>query len=160
MAIITSVGALFIEELPLSIHKLSEGAPSDVIRVALYGPNAVLSASTETYTTSGEVVGGGYSAGGVVLSGLVVVGKSGSARAGGLQFSHAYIQPTEDTVITVSGVAVRGCLMYNVTQGNRTICILDFGEIKMPIASISLEWGVAGVTAFNQVLIPLIGGNI
>jgi len=159
MTITTGIGKKFLEELPLAIHTLSEGSPSsDVIKVALYGPNASLSPFVDQYVTDFEVVGSGYTAGGVVLAtGLTVVGRSGSSRAGGVQFPDAYIQPTEDTTIPVSNVAVRGCLMYNASQNNRTIFTLDFGESITPSAGIVLGWGVAGVAVYKDTLIPLTG---
>lgn len=160
MSITTGVGKKFLEELPLCIHTLAEGNPSsDIIKVALYGPAAIIGPElTEAYTTDGEVSGSGYTAGGVTLdTGLIVVGRSGSSRNGGVQFEHPYIQPVDNTQVSVSGVAVRGCLMYNASQDNRTIFTLDFGDTVSPTAGIVLNWGVAGVTQFKDTLIPLTG---
>lgn len=159
MTITTGVGKKFLEELPLGIHVLSEGSPSDVIKLALYGPNASLSSNNDTYTTDGEVSGGGYSAGGVTISGLTIVGRSGSARAGGLQFADPYIQPDDDATITIAGVAVRGCMLYNSSQGNRNIFVMDFGSSFTPSAGITIPWAVGDVTAFNETLIPLLGAT-
>ena len=157
MAIITGVGTLFLEELGLGAHVLSEGSPDDTIKVALYGPNAVLDPKVNSvYTTFGEVAGGGYTAGGITITGLTVVGRSGSARAGGVQFSQGpYIQPDDDAAFTVVGVGVRGCLMYNASQGNRTIFVLDFGETLSPSTGLQINWGLAGVVAYTDTLIPL-----
>lgn len=160
MAIVTGAGLKFMEELPLGIHKLSEGTPSDTIKVALYGPNAILSPTiAETYTTAGEVVGSGYTAGGVTLTnGLVVVGASGSARSGGVQFLQgSYIQPKDDVSIAIANVAVRGLLMYNATQSNRTMFVLDLGQTVSPSVGILLKWAVADVVNFEDTLIPIIG---
>lgn len=150
-----------MEELPLGIHTLAEGVPvSDTIKCALYGPNASLGPSTDAYILGGEVVGGGYTAGGVELTtGLMVVGSQGSPRNGGPQFGNAYIQPVDDTIITVANVAVRGCLLYNVSQNNRTIFTLDFGESLSPSVGIILTWGIASVVAETDALIPIQGRN-
>lgn len=155
MTIITGVGKKFLEELPLGIHTLSEGTP-DTIKCALYGPDANLSPATEVYTSTGEVSGGGYSAGGAAVP-LTVVGSAGSSRAGGVQFEHPYIQPTSDLTITVSGVAVRGFMIYNASQSNRCMFVGDFGSSRTPSSGIQFTWAVADVTQFSQVLIPLIG---
>lgn len=158
MTILTGVGYKFLEELSLGTHVLSEGTP-DTIKVALYGPSANLSPSLDQYTTTGEIAGGSYSAGGVTLSGgLVVVGRTGSARNAGVQFSEAaYLQPANDTSVSIGGVGIRGCLMYNASKSNRTIFTLDFGTTFTPSSGISIQWGVAGVAGFDEVLIPLLG---
>lgn len=132
-----------------------------MIKVALYGPNAILSPNIDTYTTSGEVAGGGYAAGGDVLTnGLIIVGASGSSRAGGPQFVNPYINPTDDITITVAGVAVRGCMLYNATQGNRNIFTLDFGSNFTPATNVLIKWGIGNVITLNDSLIPLIGNQI
>ena len=162
MAITTGIGRKFMEELTLGIHTLAEGDPSsDVIKVALFGPNAVLAPSIDTYSTSGECSGGGYTAGGDTLSAdLLVVGATGSSRADGTQFSSPYINPAADITFTIAGVAVRGCMMYNSSQGDRNIFTLDFGETITTDAGIIIPWGIANVLTLNDALIPLIGNTI
>ena len=56
----------FKTELYQAIHNLS----TDTLKIALYTANADLNAATTVYTTSNEVTGGGYVAGGVVLTGV------------------------------------------------------------------------------------------
>jgi len=159
MTITTGAGKKFMEELPLGIHALSEGAPSDVIKVALYGPNAILAPTTDTYTASGEVSGGGYVAGGVIVAGLTIVGSAGSSRGGGPQFDDPYINPTADTSLFVAAVGVRGLMMYNASQGNRNIFTLDFGATFSPATGILLKWGLSNIVDVNDVLIPLMGNQ-
>ena len=158
MAIITGIGLKFLEELPLGTHKLVEGSPTDTIKLAIYGPNAILSPSTDVYTTVGEVTGGGYSAGGVAVP-LTLVGVSGSARAGGVQFSDgSYLQPTNNTNVPFAGSgAARGALLYNATQSNRTIFVLDLEATFVPLVGMRFNWAVADVVNFTDVLVPLIG---
>lgn len=155
MAIETGVGLLFLEELPLGTHVLSEGTP-DTIKVALYGPDAILSNLTQEYTTLGEVSGGGYSAGGDAVA-LTVVGALGSARAGGVQFDRPYIQPSADLTITAAGVGIRGFMIYNSSKNNRCMFVGDFGETRTPASGIEFQWAVGDITQFSQVLIPLTG---
>ena len=157
MAIETGPGKKFLEELPLAIHTLSEGTPSDTLKIALYGPSANLHTGIDSYVTAGEVVGGGYSAGGITLTGMTMVGKTGSSRAGGVQFADAYLQPTDDTEISIAGVGVRGLMMYNSSQGDRNIFTLDFGTTVTPSFGINIAWGVAGVALRSDVLIPIVG---
>jgi len=158
MAIITGIGLKFLEELPLGTHKLVEGSPTDTIKLAIYGPNATLSPSTDAYTTAGEVTGGGYSAGGVAVP-MTLVGISGSARAGGVQFNDgSYLQPTNNTNVPFAGSgAARGALLYNATQNNRTIFVMDLEASFVPLVGMRFNWAVADVVNFTDVLIPLLG---
>lgn len=160
MAIITGVGELFLEEILLGKHTLDEGSPTDTIRCALYGPDATIGPTTDVYTTTKEVSGGGYSAGGPTLV-LEVVGKIGSARAGGTRFADgAYIQPTLVTNITFTGAACRGIMIYNVTQGSRNIFTLDFGQNLVPVTGVKINWAIGDVTVWSDVLIPLVGRSV
>ena len=54
----------FKTELYTAVHNLS----TDTLKIALYTANADLNEATTVYTTSGEVTGGGYVAGGVTLT--------------------------------------------------------------------------------------------
>ncbi len=157
MTITTGVGELFLEEILMGTHTLDEGSPSDTVKCALYGPNASIGPTTDAYTATGEVSGGGYSAGGVSLV-LEVVGKIGSDRSGGVQFANgAYIQPTLLTDITFSGAACRGVMVYNASQNNRNIFTLDFGQNLIPVTGVRINWALAGVANWTDVLIPLVG---
>ena len=162
MTIETGVGLKFMEELPLGMHILSEGAPSDDIKVALFGPNSVLAPYIDAYSPSfGEITGGGYVAGGFsVTSGLTSVGSQGSARADGPQFQYPYLNPTIDMNIAVTGVAIRGLMMYNASQGDRNIFVLDFGSTIVPSTGLLLKWGLSNIVAVSDVLIPLIGNTV
>lgn len=158
MAIITGIGRKFLEELALGTHVLVEGTPTDTIKLAVYGPDASLSPSTDTYTTTKEVTGGGYTAGGVAVP-LTLVGRSGSSRAGGVQFNDgSYLQPTSNTDVPfANNGAARGILLYNVTRNNRTIFVMDLESNFVPTVGMRFNWAVADVVNWIDVLIPLIG---
>lgn len=147
-----------MEELALGTHVLVEGAPTDTIKLAIYGPNSVLSPSTEVYLTGGEVTGGGYTAGGVAVP-LTLVGRSGSSRADGVQFAEgSYLQPTSDTTVPfANNGAARGALLYNSSKNNRTIFVLDLEANYVPTVGMKFNWAVADVVNWPDVLIPLIG---
>lgn len=160
MTITTGIGELFLEEILQGVHTLDEGSPSDTIMCALYGPNASIGPTTDAYTTDGEISGGGYSAAGVALV-LEVVGKTGSDRAGGVQFDDgAYIQPTLVTNITFTGAACRGIMIYNSSQSNRNIFTLDFGQNLIPVTGVKINWAIGDVVNWSDVLIPLIGRSV
>jgi hypothetical protein len=104
----------FKTQLYTGVHNLL----TDTLYIALYTANADLNESTTVYTTSGEVTGTGYTAGGVVLTG-VTLESSGST---------AYVNFAN--VVFNASVTARCALIYNVTQGNKSIAVLDFGSDK------------------------------
>ena len=104
----------FKTQLYTGVHNLL----TDTLYIALYTANADLNESTTIYTTSGEVTGTGYVAGGVVLTG-VTINSSGFT---------AYVDFAD--VVFNASVTARCALIYNVTQGNKSIAVLDFGSDK------------------------------
>jgi hypothetical protein len=104
----------FKKQLYQGVHDLT----TDTLYIALYTANADLNEATTVYTTSGEVTGTGYVAGGVVLTG-VTLDSSGST---------AYVNFAN--VVFNASVTARCALIYNVTQGNKSIAVLDFGSDK------------------------------
>jgi hypothetical protein len=104
----------FKTQLYTGVHNLL----TDTLKIALYTANADLNEATTVYTTSGEVTGTGYVAGGVVLTGITI-NSSGFT---------AYIDFAD--VVFNASVTARCALIYNVTQGNKSIAVLDFGSDK------------------------------
>lgn len=90
---------------------------TDVFKIALYTNNATLDNTTLAYTTSGEVVASGYTAGGEILT----------PTKG---FSNGVSYVTFATVSWSGAFTARGALLYKVGGGNPTICVLDFGSDK------------------------------
>ena len=104
----------FKTQLYTAVHNLL----TDTLKIALYTANADLNESTTVYTTTAEVTGTGYVAGGVTLTG-VTINSSGST---------AYVDFAD--VVFNASVTARCALIYNVTQGNKSIAVLDFGSDK------------------------------
>jgi hypothetical protein len=109
---------------------------ADTMKIALYTSVATLDATTTIYTTSGEVVGTGYTAGGNTLTGNAI--SSGGTTAW-LTFS--------DSSWTTATITARGALIYDSSQSNAAIAVLDFGAdktstvgtftVQMPVAAAS-----------------------
>lgn len=116
MAITSAVCNSFKQELLGGIHDLD----TDVIKMALYTSAATLGASTTAYTTSDEVVGAGYTAGGNTLSGATI-SLDGSVAI--VDFS--------DTTWSSATITARGALIYNSSKSNRAIAAIDFGGDKI-----------------------------
>lgn len=99
------------------LENFAVGTPY-VYKIALYTANATLNADTTAYTTSNEVVGTGYTAGGKVLT---VVPPATNASTAYISFSNV--------TWTGSSFTARGALIYNSTTG-AAVAVLDFGSDK------------------------------
>jgi hypothetical protein len=104
----------FKTQLYTGVHNLL----TDTLKIALYTANANLNEATTVYTTTAEVTGTGYVAGGVTLTG-VTINSSGFT---------AYVDFAD--VVFNASVTARCALIYNSSQGNKSIAVLDFGSDK------------------------------
>ena len=104
----------FKAELYQGIHDLL----TDTIKIALYTASANLNETTTAYSTSDEVSGTGYVAGGVTMTGITINTSGYTAYVG-----------FNDVVFNAS-VTARCALIYNSSQGNKSIAVLDFGSDK------------------------------
>jgi hypothetical protein len=96
-----------------------------VFKLALYTNNASLTASTATYTTDGEVVGAGYTAGGEVLVASVnALDGVSYVSFGNVSWSGA--------------ITARGALIYK--DGGTAVCVLDFGSDKISTTTFTVEF--------------------
>jgi len=97
-------------------------------KLAMYTNSASFNAATTAYTTSNEVSGSGYTAGG---SNLTRVDPSLSSTTALTDFA--------DLTFTSATVTARGALIYNTTTGggsgtSDTVVVLDFGSDKTSTA--------------------------
>lgn len=130
MAISTAMCVSFKKELLEAEHDFT----ADTFKIALYSSSATLGASTTAYSTSNEVSGTGYTAGGTTLT---VVAPTTSGNSAFVDFS--------DVTFTSSTITARGALIYNSSKSNKAVIVLDFGSditttnatftITMPTAS-------------------------
>jgi hypothetical protein len=93
---------------------------SNTFKMALYTSSASLDATTTVYTTSNEVNGTGYTAGGNTLAISVAPTSSGTV---------AYLSFSDTSWFTATFTA-RGALIYNTSQSNAAVAIFDFGSDK------------------------------
>jgi hypothetical protein len=122
MAITQTMTTSFKAELPQAVHNLL----TDTVQMALYTSAATLDADTTVYTASNEVVASGYTAGGVVLTGVTI---SSANNVAYISFNN----PVFNAAITA-----RGALIYNVTAGNKSVAVLDFGADKTSAATLTV----------------------
>ena len=93
---------------------------SQTFKIALYTSSATLDATTTAYTTTNEVSGTGYTAGGNTLSIAAIPASSGTT---------AFLD-LADTTWSSSSITARGALIYKSATGNPAIAVIDFGEDK------------------------------
>ena len=114
MSIVQTQTTSFKKELYQAVHNLA----TDTLKIALYTGNADLNASTTVYTTANEVVASGYTAGGNTLTGVTISSADYTAY---VNFANT---------AWTAAITARCALIYNVTQGNKSIAVIDFGADK------------------------------
>lgn len=118
MSISQAMCTSFKTELLTATHDFSASG-GDTFKLALYISTASLGASTTAYTSTGEVSGTGYSPTG---SALTNVAPTSSGTTAFTDFN--------DLTFASSTITARGCLIYNSTDSNKAVCVLDFGSDK------------------------------
>ena len=124
MAIQQAATTSFKVELPQGIHNFGPTSP-DTFKVALYTAIANIGPSTTVYTTVGEVVGAGYTAGGNTLT--ISVTPVAANNSSGIPTSYWSFNNSSWENATFTA---RGALIYNSTKGDKTVAVLDFGSDK------------------------------
>lgn len=113
---------------------------SDSFKIALYTGAASIGPDTTAYTTTGEVVASGYTAGGnpLTVSQTPTIGNQTGVATVYLSFSN---------VTWTSALTARGALIYKVGGGNPTVCVLDFGADKTSATTFTVQFPAATDTA-------------
>lgn len=122
MAITQALCSSFKQELVTGTHNFT-ASTGDIFKIALYTSAATLGASTTVYSTTNEVVGTGYTAGGKNMVSVTPV----------LSGTTAICDFADVTWSTVT-LTARGALIYNSSKANRAVLVLDFGSDKTATA--------------------------
>ena len=136
MAITQAICTSFKKELLQGIHNLTNGSgggtttttgTGNTFKLALYTSSATLGASTTAYSTTNEVSGTGYSAGGGTLTNVTPTSSGTTA-----------LTDFADLTFSSATITARGALIYNssTTAGSadRAVLVLDFGGDKTSTA--------------------------
>jgi len=95
---------------------------TDTLYMALYTGFATIGPTTTAYTTSDEVTGTGYDAGGVVITGVTI----------NTDVNSGIVYVNFDNVSWPgASFTARGALIYNSTKSGKSIAVLDFGSDKI-----------------------------
>jgi hypothetical protein len=92
---------------------------NDTLKIALYTSDATLNETTTVYSSTNEVVGIGYVAGGNTLT-SATIGTSGTT---------AFVS-FADTTWSASTITASGALIYDSSKADRAIAVLSFGANK------------------------------
>jgi hypothetical protein len=117
----------FKVELLQAVHSFGPTSP-DTFKIALYTATSDIGPATTVYTTSNEVVGTGYVAGGNTL----VISTSPTSGDNTQGIPTAFVS-FANTSWTNSSITARGALIYNSTEGNKSVAVLDFGADKTTV---------------------------
>ena len=127
MALSQTLATSFKVEILDGIHNFGTGVirattAADTFKIALYITTATLNATTTIYDTIDEVTGTGYIAGGNTLVISQVPTSTNTETVAWLNFT--------DTSWSSATFSAAGALIYNSTQGNKAVAVLDFGGTK------------------------------
>jgi hypothetical protein len=114
----------FKKELLQADHNFdTAGNSGNIFKLAMYTSTATLGKSTTSFTTGSEVSSSGYTSGGKAL---VNTGTSLSVNTAITNYSN----------LSFTGVTLtaRGALIYNTSNSNTAVCVLDFGGDKTATA--------------------------
>ena len=118
MAITTAMCTSFKKEVLEALHDFNTTSGS-TFKIALYTSSADLGAATTVYSSTNEVTGTGYTAGGNTLTNIDPVT---SGTTGFADFA--------DTTWTDATITAAGALIYNSSQSNKAVAVLSFGGDK------------------------------
>ena len=120
MAITQAMCTSFKKELLEGGHNFkTSGAGGNSFNIALYTNSASLDASTTAYTTSNEASGTGYTAKGKLLTNV-------TPTTGG---TTAFVD-FDNVTWSSSTITARGALIFNDTNSDTAVAVLDFGSDK------------------------------
>lgn len=123
MAIVSAICTSFKKELLEGKHDFN-ATGGHTFKIALYTSDAVLDGSTTDYTTTNEVVGVGYTAGGIPLTN---VDPDFSGTTAFIDFN--------DATWANSTITAAGAIIYNSTTDNNSgttnaVAVISFGGDK------------------------------
>ena len=130
MGVITSaISNSFKTELGTGTHNFTNGT-GNTFKCALFTSSATLNSGTTTYSSTNEVSGTGYSAGGVTITSSTPVLSSSTA-----------IFDFTDAQWTSSSFTANGCQVYNTSASNKSIFVIAFGaDQTVSAGTFTIQW--------------------
>jgi hypothetical protein len=141
MANTQSMCTSFMGELMTATHNfgtapIRAATTADTFKAALYLTSSTINASTTVYSSTGEVTGTGYTAGGVTVTNATAPIATNSSATAGV----AYWTPSASityTTVTLS-TAFDAVLIYNSSQSNKAVSVHTFGSQTITAGTFTL----------------------
>jgi hypothetical protein len=141
MANTQSMCTSFMGELLTATHNfgtapIRAATTADTFKAALYLTSATINAATTVYSSTGEVTGTNYTAGGVAVTNATAPIATNSSATAGV----AYWTPSASityTNVTLS-TAFDTVLIYNSTQSNKSVSVHTFGSQTITAGTFTL----------------------
>ena len=142
--IVQTATTSFKVQLAQGLHNFGPTNPN-TFYIALFTSNATINAATTQYSTAlvGEVTGGGYTQGGQPLT---ITQTPTSGATGGTVAYWSF----QNVVWSPASFTARGALIYNSSQNNASVAVLDFGADKVCNTSFTIQF--PAVTNTNAIL--------
>lgn len=135
MANTQSMCTSFMSELMTATHNFTTGT-GDTFKAALYEATATYNAATTAYSTTGEVTGTNYTAGGItVTNGTSPQSTNSSATAGVAYWTPSASLTYTNVTLTTAFDAV---LIYNSSKSNKAVSVHTFGSQTVTAGTFTL----------------------
>lgn len=140
MANTASVCSSFLGEVLTGTHNfgaspIRAATTADSFKAALYFASATIDATATVYTSTGEVTGTGYTAGGVAITNATAPLSTNTSSTAGV----GYWTPSSSiTYTSVTLTAFNAMLMYNSTQSNKAVAVYTFGSQTITAGTFTL----------------------
>ena len=136
MAISSAIPTSFKQELLVGTHNFT-ATSGNSFKLALYTSSATLGATTTAFTTTGQASGTNYTSGGATLTSVTPTTSGTTA-----------IVDFADLVFGTATLTARGAMIYNDTQSDKAVAVIDFGGDKTSTAgNFTIVFPAANATA-------------
>ena len=131
----------FMGELMTATHNFGVApiravTTADTFKAALYLASATINASTTVYSSTGEVTGSGYSAGGIVVTNATPPTATNASTTAGVAFFTPSASLTYTSVTLTT--AFDAVLIYNSSQSNKSVSVHTFGSQTISAGTFTL----------------------
>jgi hypothetical protein len=135
MANTQSMCTSFLGELLTATHNFTTST-GNTFKAALYLTSATLNASTTAYSSTGEVTGTNYTAGGIVVTNGTSPTSTNSSTTAGV----GYWTPSASLVYTnvTLSTAFDTVLIYNSSASNKAVSVHTFGAQTVTAGTFTL----------------------
>lgn len=113
----------FMHDMWNAVHAVT----TDTLKLALYDQTASLGRQTTVYTTQGEIVSVGYTAGGTALANVQIL------------FEDPYSWVVFDNPLWTGALSAKGALLYNASKDNKAICVFSFGGVRTSLTTFEIN---------------------